>query len=179
MLDFFWFSRLIRWGYGQIEQKKTFYGETLDSFGADIFYFFTPTTIGYYLFLNESSLNINYNPNYLLIIGFLITFFIIFTRYMGSKRYILKFLAKDQNSKFYLNKKINKYKKAKSITSLFENVIIRKNFFAEPGMILNYFILFYIDNLKYLEIYLIIMFIYFFIIFLRRTIASIIYFSNI
>ena len=163
----------------RLSKRKTFYGEMLDSFGADIFYFITPTTIGYYLFLNQSQLSINYNPNNLLIIGFLITFFLIFTRYMGSKRYILRLISQSKNSEFYKKKKIDKFKRIKSNTSFLENVIIRKNFFAEPGMILNYFILFYLENLKYLELYLIIMFVYFFIIFIKRTLASIIYFSNI
>ena len=74
--------------YGKIV-KKTFYGETLDSFGADIFYFLTPMTIGFYLFNYNLGLTNNFNPNFYIVIGFLISFFLIFTRYMGSKRYIL------------------------------------------------------------------------------------------
>lgn len=176
---FFGFLDALDGDMARLSKRKTFYGEMLDSFGADIFYFFTPTTIGYYLFLNQNDLNINYNPNNLLIMGFLISFFLIFTRYMGSKRYILRLIEQKKNFNFYKNKNVKKFQKIKSSTSFLENVIIRKNFFAEPGMILNYFVLFYLENLRYLELYLIIMFVYFFIIFAKRTLASIIYFYNI
>ena len=35
----------------RLNQKKTIYGNTLDSFGADIFYFIFPFVIGFYLFI--------------------------------------------------------------------------------------------------------------------------------
>ena len=58
----------------RLSKRKTFYGETLDSLGADIFYFLSPVTVGYYLF-NFNNDFIIFNKNYILIISFLITFF--------------------------------------------------------------------------------------------------------
>lgn len=163
----------------RLSNRKNFYGEILDSFGADIFYFFCPITIGYYLFVNSSNFEIYFNSNSLLIISYFTTFFIIFTRYMGSKRYILSLIEPKRNSKFYKNKNNNRFKKIKSNISFLEHVIIRKNLFAEPGMILNFFILFNIGNLKYLELYLYIIFIYFILIFTKRVLGSIVYFYKV
>ena len=163
----------------RLSKKKTFYGETLDSFGADIFYFLTPTTIGLYLFNYNLNFETSYSPSYFIIIGFLISFFLVFTRYMGSKRYILSLINPINNKKFYGKEKINNLKKINSKYSIIENEILRGNFFAEPGMILNYFIIFYFNQIKILEWYLIILFIYYFVIFLKRILASIIYFYNI
>ena len=163
----------------RLSNKKNFYGEILDSFGADIFYFFCPVTVGYYLFKNSSYFEIYFDPNNMLIISFLTTFFIIFTRYMGSKRFILSLIDPQRNSKFYKNKNNNRLKKIKSNVSFLEHVIIRKNFFAEPGMILNFFILFNVGNLKYLEYYLLIIFVYFIFIFVKRVLGSIIYFHKV
>ena len=163
----------------RLSNKKNFYGEILDSFGADIFYFFCPVSIGFYLFKNSTNFELYFDPNNLLIISFLTTFFIIFTRYMGSKRFILSLIEPNRNSKFYKNKDNNRLQKIKSNVSILENVIIRKNFFAEPGMILNFFILFNIGNLKYLEYYLFIIFIYFILIFIKRVLGSIIYFYKV
>ena len=163
----------------RLSKRKTFYGETLDSLGADIFYFLTPSTIGFYLYNYNLNFENNYSPNYLIIMGFLTSFFIIFTRYMGSKRYILSLINPKNNKKFYGKKKINTLSKINSKFSIIENEILRGNLFAEPGMILNYFIIFYFNQIKILEYYLFCLFLYYLFILLKRTVASIIYFSNI
>ncbi len=163
----------------RLSKRKTFYGETLDSFGADIFYFLTPTTIGLYLYNYNLSFISNYDSIFYILIGFLISFFLIFTRYMGSKRYILSLISPKNNNKFYRKKKFINFSKINSRFSLIENEVIRGNFFSEPGMILNFFLIFYFNEIKMLELYLIILFIYHFIIFLKRVSASVIYFSGI
>ena len=163
----------------RLSKRETFYGETLDSLGADIFYFLTPSTIGFYLYNYNLNFENNYTPNYLIIMGFLTSFFIIFTRYMGSKRYILKLINPKNKEKFNSKKKINTLREINSKFSVIENEILRGNLFAEPGMILNYFIIFYFNQIKILEFYLICLFVYYLIILLIRTVASIIYFSNI
>ena len=163
----------------RLSKRRTFYGETLDSLGADIFYFLTPATIGFYLYNYNLNYENSYSPSYFIIIGFLTSFFLIFTRYMGSKRYILSLINPKNNKKFYSKKKISNLSKINSKFSILENEILRGNLFAEPGMILNYFIIFYFNQIKILEWYLIILFAYYFVIFLKRTVASIIYFSNI
>ena len=162
----------------RLSKRKTFYGETLDSLGADIFYFLSPVTVGYYLF-NLNNDQILFNKNYILITSFLITFFLISIRYLGSKRYILSLINPKQNQKFYTKNNINNLTKLKSNISFIENEVLRGNLFAEPGMLLNYFILFALNQNRILELYLILIFIYYFTLFFKNTIAAAIYFKNI
>ena len=125
-------------------------------------------TIGFYLFNYNLGLTNNFNPNFYIVIGFLISFFLIFTRYMGSKRYILSLISPKKNNKFYREKKIINLSKVNSKFSFLENEILRGNFFAEPGMILNFFLIFYLKEINILEMYLI-LFIYNFVIFLKNN----------
>ena len=160
-------------------KKKTFYGETLDSLGADIFYFFVPTTIGIYLFNIRVIEMTNYDPIYVVIIGFLTSFFLIFLRYLGSKRYVLSLLYPNKNQIFNKKKKIKNLKKLRSKTIFFENEVLRGNFFSEPGMILNFFILIYFEQTALLELYLLTLLLYYFILFLKAIISSVVYFNTV
>lgn len=163
----------------RLSKKKTFYGETIDSMGADIFYFLAPTTVGLFLFNIKIDHEIDHAPIYLIIVGFLISFFLIFSRYMGSKRYILSLLSPKINQVFYNKEKIKNLKKLKLKTSFIENEVLRGNFFSEPGMILNFFVLIYYNQTKLMEFYLIILLSYHFILFSKTMVSLIVYFINI
>ena len=163
----------------RLSKKKTFYGETLDSVGADIFYFFAPTTIGIYLFNIRVIEMTNYDPIYVVIIGFLTSFFLIFLRYLGSKRYVLSLLYPNKNQIFNKKKRIKNLKKLRSKTTFFENEVLRGNFFSEPGMILNFFILVYFEQTALLELYLLTLLLYYFILFLKAIISSVVYFNTV
>tara|TARA_Y100000768_G_C23707948_1_gene554432 strand:- start:345 stop:644 length:300 start_codon:yes stop_codon:yes gene_type:complete len=98
---------------------------------------------------------------------------------MGSKRYILSLLSPKINQVFYNKKKIKNLKKLKLKTSFIENEVLRGNFFSEPGMILNFFVLIYYNQTKLLEFYLIILLSYHFILFSKTMVSLIVYFTNI
>ena len=161
----------------RLSKRKTFYGETLDSMGADIFYFLSPSTIGLYLYFNKSNGEINYE--HILFAGFFVSFFIIFSRYIGSKRYILSLINPPKNKQFYKDKKIKDLKVLKSKFSFFDNEILRGNFFSEPGMILIFFLIFCFSQFYILEIYLLILFFYNLLAFMRQFISTVIYFIKI
>jgi len=139
-----------------ILNKKTIYGTTLDSFGADIFYFCFPFAIGFYLFI-YSDYNIIIFTNFdILALSFISSFGLTAYRIIGSKRYIL-FLKEKKLQKIKLNKKFlyfkNTYKKI-------DHEAIRINFFGEPGIILNCLIIALIDQEAFYFYYLIIISIY-------------------
>lgn len=137
-------------------KKKTLYGTTLDSFGADIFYFCFPFAIGFYLFI-YSNFNIIFFTSFDIIVLSLITSF-GFTAYriIGSKRYIL-FLKEKKLQKKKLDKK---FLYLKNIYKKIDHEAIRINFFGEPGIILNCLIIALIDQEVFYFYYLIIISIY-------------------
>ena len=65
----------------RLSKEKLFMEKLLIPFGADIFYFLTPMTIRFYLFNYNLGLTNNFNPNFYIVIGFLISFFNIHTLY--------------------------------------------------------------------------------------------------
>ena len=55
----------------RLSQKKTIYGNTLDSFGSDLFYFTFPFVIGFYLFMYTDHNKILFTEFDVLIIAFI------------------------------------------------------------------------------------------------------------
>tara|TARA_A100001388_G_C28703851_1_gene467571 strand:+ start:105 stop:866 length:762 start_codon:yes stop_codon:yes gene_type:complete len=154
----------------RLNKSKTLHGQTLDTIGADLFYILIPFSISFYLY--DQNLKYYYFDKEIIIIGFLISSFLIFNRLFGLRNNIL-FLT----SKTLSKKKIN-YKRKFTIINLFflyyENEFIRGNFFSEPGFILNFSILIFIDAFKILYFYLFIILIYIFIKFIKLFIGTII-----
>ena len=166
----FWFAGLHGWNLARLNKSKTLHGQTLDTIGADLFYILIPFSISFYLY--DQNLKYYYFDKEIIIIGFLISSLLIFNRLFGLRNNIL-FLT----SKTLSKKKIN-YKRKFTIINLFflyyENEFIRGNFFSEPGFILNFSILIFIDAFKILYFYLFIILIYIFIKFIKLFIGTII-----
>jgi len=158
----------------RLKKKKSLYGTTLDSFGADIFYFTFPFVIGFYLFF-YTDYNVIFYTNFdILIISFIISFTLTGYRIVGSKRYIL-FLKEKKLRKATLEKKILNLKRTyKKI----DNEAIRINLFGEPGIILNFLIISLIDKDLLFYYYLIIISTYSSLRFLKSIMATYISFKT-
>jgi len=160
----------------RLSKKKNKYGNTLDSFGADIFYYLFPFVVGFYLFNYTNYNYIMYDNNDILFISLFISFSLTAYRTIGLKRYILSLENKNNNK--YQKKIINKLSFYKKIYDIYDNEIIRGNFFSEPGIILNIFIMAIFNKENYLFYYLIIVSIYCFIRLLKSIFLTYISFRN-
>ena len=158
----------------RLKKKKTLYGNTLDSFGADIFYFTFPFVVGAYLFIYTDYRLILFSEFDIIIVSFIISFTLTGYRVIGLKRYVL----------FLKEKKLKKIKQEKKLITLkkFYNSIdheaIRINFFSEPGIILNILIISLLQNNKLLYYYLMIISIYTSLRFLISVIATYVSFKK-
>ena len=141
----------------RISDSSSKFGNQLDTFGSDIFYFFFPISTATFLYKSESFTNI-FGVNFIFI-GCLISFFFLSYRYMNQ----LNLRTKLSSSKI---KKIKRKKEQiifKFILKIINNEFIRGNLFSEPGMILIFFIFCFIKNFYLFEIYLYILLIFVFI----------------
>ena len=158
----------------RLKKKPTIYGMTLDSFGADIFYFTFPFVVGFYLFIYTDFNTIFFTDFDILIISFIISFTLSGYRVIGLKRYILsleeKRLQKIKHDKIFLNLK-------KTFLTI-DHEAIRVNFFSEPGIILNLLIISLIQKNTLFYYYLIIISVYTSIRFLKSIIATYISFKK-
>ena len=158
----------------RLNQKKTIYGNTLDSFGADIFYFTFPFVIGFYLFIYTNHNTIFFTEFDILIIAFIISFTLIGYRVIGLKRYILslkeKKLKKIKHKKDFLD--------LKKTYNLIDNEAIRINIFSEEGIILNLLIISIIQKDIFFYYYLIIISVYTSLRFLKSIFATYISFKK-
>ena len=141
----------------RIKKSKSYHGQTMDIYGADLFYFLIPFSISYFIFKKNIE-NIYFNEEFIILVGFLISFLMIFKRLNGLRNYVL-FLNKKN---FEKNKKKFKKKNSviKQIVNFYEHPIITGNFFSEPGFILNFSILIFFNFFQFLYYYLIIIFVY-------------------
>tara|TARA_B100001093_G_C26669091_1_gene945375 strand:+ start:18 stop:812 length:795 start_codon:yes stop_codon:yes gene_type:complete len=158
----------------RLRKKETLYGNTLDSFGSDIFYFTFPFVIGFYLFF-YTDYNVIFYTNFdILILSFVTSFTLTGYRIIGSKRYILflkeKKLRKAKLEKKFLNLKKN-YKKI-------DNEAVRINLFGEPGIILNFLIISLIDRDLLYYYYLILISAYSILRFFKSIVSTYISFKN-
>ena len=158
----------------RLKKKKTIYGTTLDSFGADIFYFTFPFVVGAYLFIYTDHKLIFFSDFDILIISFIISFTLIGYRTIGLKRYVL-FLKEKKLKKIKHEKKFLDLKKT---YNMIDHEAIRINFFSEPGIILNILIISLIRNDKLFYYYLIIISLYTSLRFLISIIATYISFKK-
>lgn len=142
----------------RLKKFKSKHGQTMDVLGADLFYIIIPVAITFNLFKFQEVNYFFYDKNIILIIGFLISFFLIFHRILGLRNYILFSKFKSINKKKEKEKK--KFSKIKNYLFFFDNEIIRGNFFSEPGFILNFSILILLDNFQLLYYYMLIIFLY-------------------
>ena len=110
----------------RIKKSKSYHGETMDIYGADLFYFLIPFSISFFLFKQNID-NIYFNEEFIILIGFLISFLMIFKRLNGLRNYVL-FINKKT---FEKNKKNFKKKIGviKQIVNFYEHPIIKGNFF--------------------------------------------------
>ena len=158
---FFLFLDCLDGDLARIAKTNSHNGQVIDSFGADIFYFFFPIATSYNI-LNSEHYNNVFGIQNFIFIGISITFLLIMHRILQTKtlnllnNINLKRIKKIKKNNLLFNK----------IFNLVNNEYIRGNFFAEPGMILVFFILSFLQNYYLLEIYLYILLIYFFIRFL-------------
>ena len=161
----------------RITPKKTKYGNTLDSFGADIFYFLFPLTVGFYLYKYSEFNFILFFKEDILIISVILSFSLTAYRTIGLKRYILSLENRKKK-----NVKIKQFSKSilffKKFYDLYDNEIIRGNFFSEPGIILNIFLIAIIESVPLLFYYLLIITIYCFIRLLKSIFATYISFKG-
>ena len=158
----------------RLKKKNTVYGRTLDSFGADIFYFTFPFVVGAYLFIYTDHKLIFFSEFDILIISFIISFTLSGYRVIGLKRYILslqeKKLEKMKHQKYFLN--------LKKTFNLIDHEAIRINFFSEPGIILNFLIISLINKNELFFYYLIIISVYTSLRFLKSIVATYISFKK-
>ena len=160
----------------RITPKKTKYGNTLDSFGADIFYFIFPFVTSFYLFYYTDHNFILYSKSDILLVSLILSFSLTGYRIIGLKRYVLSLQYKKKNvKKKKFSSRILFFKK---FYDIYDNEIIRGNFFSEPGIILNIFIISLIGYNILLFYYLIILSIYCFIRFLKSVLATYISFKG-
>ncbi|MFH1662258.1 MAG: CDP-alcohol phosphatidyltransferase family protein [Candidatus Falkowbacteria bacterium] len=138
------------------------YGIILDSFGADLFYACAPASVGYFLY-SENIIVGKIMPNYILLVGAFASITFLLCRIVIAKltlfRRQLKSQSCDNEHKDDINQKIKKNFIIK-IIKLSRHYLFRGNFFAEPGMILWFFVFISFKSYKVLSAYLITILIY-------------------
>ncbi len=113
----------------------TSYGSVLDSFGADLFYACSPIAVSFYLFSKEIAI-LNMESSFLLLVGAFISATFMVYRLINAKVY--KFMSNASNgSSDYTQGAKKKIRSGvlKSIVKVYRHVLVRGNFFAEPGML--------------------------------------------
>ena len=158
----------------RLNKKKSKHGATLDTMGADLFYFLIPFSVSFFLY-NQNFESIFFNEE-ILVVGFLISFCLIFYRLIGLRNYILFLNIKSlEKKRAGYTKKFNFFR---SLFSFYDHEFIRGNFFSEPGFIFNFSILIFINEYQILYYYLLIIFIYTFIRILRVFFGTIILYKG-
>jgi len=132
----------------------TKYGGIIDSFGADLFYALTPISIGYFLFIQELNIGIIMLFNFLLI-GSLVSVLFLFYRLINFKLNSYRKSNPSQSSNISQYGDRNEGKIIYKIIKLYRHVLIKGNFFAEPGMVFWFTIFIFFKSYYLLSIYLI------------------------
>lgn len=158
---FFLFLDSLDGDLARVQNKENKYGQIIDSFGADIFYFLFPISISFNLIYSDNFQNyLNLESFYL--IGIFCAFFHTMHRLLNIKIINLENI-KHQNKIKKIKRKNNIFKR---FLFLINNQYFKGNFFSEPGMIFIFSILSITQKIQYIEIYMYILMIYFFIRFL-------------
>ena len=144
----------------RVQNKENKYGQIIDSFGADIFYFYFQYQLALIFFIDNFQNYLNLESFYL--IGIFCAFFHTMHRLLNIKIINLENI-KHQNKIKKIKRKNNIFKR---FLFLINNQYFKGNFFSEPGMIFIFSILSITHKIQYIEIYMYILMIYFFIRFL-------------
>ena len=99
-----------------------------------------------------------FEKEFILIIGFLISFNLIFYRLIGLRNYLL--FTNFKSIKKNKDKQKKNFFILKSFFDIFEHDIIRGNFFSEPGFVCNFSILFFLKNFQFVYYYLLVVLFY-------------------
>ena len=113
----------------------TKYGGVFDSFGADLFYALLPLGVGYYLFSQDVAVS-GLHPVQILLLSALVSLSFILYRLINAK--VLNFrksLKEESGNHSQIAKETLPSKVLVRLIELYRHVLIRGNFFAEPGMI--------------------------------------------
>jgi len=140
------------------------YGSLLDSFGADFFYALIPASLGYYLFMSDVQSRI-LPPAVLLISGIFISASFLLYRIINAK--LLRFLADRKRMAANIASVTAHHQSGAfargvvlSLTRGYRHIVIKGNFFSEPGMIMWFSILVFSGNYEILGAYLILVLLY-------------------
>ena len=142
----------------RLNKVKSNHGQTMDILGADLFYILIPFSISYNLLIFQNVQYFFFKKEFILIIGFLISFCLIFYRLIGLRNYLL--FTKFKSIKKNKDKQKNNFSTLKSFFDIFEHDIIRGNFFSEPGFVFNFSILIFLKNFQFIYYYLLIILFY-------------------
>lgn len=138
----------------------TKYGGVFDSFGADLFYTLLPLGVGYYLF-SESVTLPGLKAVHILLLSALVSLSFILYRLINTK--ILNFrksLQINSDNHSEIAKESLRSKGLVYLLGLYRHVLLRGNFFAEPGLIFWFTILLFFKQYQILAGYLAVILIY-------------------
>jgi phosphatidylglycerophosphate synthase len=157
LIIFFGFLDSLDGDIARLSKNKSDHGENMDIFGADIFYFLIPPSIVFNL-VNFQEFQTFFNEKFILPIGFMISFNLIFYRLIGLRNYTLSLIKKNFNKQKI--KAQSKISTIKYLFNFFEHDFLRGNFFSEPGFILNFSILIFLNLYQIIFYYILIIFAY-------------------
>ena len=160
----------------RLNKVKSDHGQTMDILGADLFYMLIPFSISYNLLIFQNLQYFFFEKEFILIIGFLISFCLIFYRLIGLRNYLL--FSNFKLIKINKDKQKNNFSTLKSFFDIFEHDIIRGNFFSEPGFVLNFSILIFFKNFQLIYYYLLIILFYHFVRVAKLFIGTIIIYTK-
>lgn len=138
----------------------TKYGAIFDSFGADLFYALLPVGVGYYLF-SQRVAAAGLAPEKILLLSVFVSLSFILYRLINTK--VLQFRSGLKDAS------VNHSQAAKHalqsaglvrLLELYRHVLVRGNFFAEPGMIVWFTVLVVSRQLEALAWYLVVLLLY-------------------
>ena len=138
----------------------TKYGAVLDSFGADLFYALMPVGVGYYLF-SIGIATLGLSPVLILLVSVFVSLSFVLYRLVNTK--VLNFrkrLGEDGDNHSQIAKKSLKSKGLVRLLELYRHVLVRGNFFAEPGMIFWFTVLILVRRYDVLAGYLVVLLLY-------------------
>ncbi|MAG12548.1 hypothetical protein CL630_01920 [bacterium] len=142
---------------------RTKYGGTLDSLGADFFYALIPSSVGYFLFLQGVTLGVLSSQDIFTVAVFGSLSFLLY-RIINIKR--LKFLISYNKQDTTVASDIFDSQKNRTanfifrIVKLYRHVLVKDNFFSEPGLILWFSLFIFFEQWKFLAWYFVILLLY-------------------
>ena len=138
----------------------TKYGAVFDSFGADLFYALMPVGVGYYLF-SIGVVILGLSPTKILLVSVFVSLSFILYRLINTK--VLHFrnsLKEDNQNHSQVAKKVLDSAGLVRLLELYRHVLVRGNFFSEPGMIFWFSVLILVRRYDVLAGYLIVLLLY-------------------